>query len=100
LCSRCHDDVRPKPDKLHREGGEAIGLALRPPPLHRKVAAVNVTKVTQPLPKPVPRRVVLVAEDAEPVHLPSLLRLDGARRGDGTGQRGQQEAAAVHYSMT
>jgi hypothetical protein len=28
-----------------------------------------------------------------------LLRLDGQRRGDGTGQRGQQEAAAVQAGM-
>jgi hypothetical protein len=26
--------------------------------------------------------------------------LGGERRGEGTGQRGQQETTAVHYSMT
>jgi hypothetical protein len=29
-----------------------------------------------------------------------LLRLGGERRGERTGQRGHQEAAAVHYSIT
>jgi hypothetical protein len=32
--------------------------------------------------------------------LGGLLRLSGERRGEGTGQRGQQELAAVHYSIT
>jgi hypothetical protein len=32
--------------------------------------------------------------------LPRLLRLGGERRGECTGQRGQQKAAAVHYSIT
>jgi hypothetical protein len=35
-------------------------------------------------------------EDTQTVDLPRLLRLGAERRGDGTGQRGQQEAAAVH----
>jgi len=34
-----------------------------------------------------------------PVHLSRLLRLSGERGGDGAGQRGQQEAAAVHPGM-
>ena len=34
------------------------------------------------------------------VDLPRLLRLGGERRSEGTSQRGQQEAAAVHYSIT
>jgi hypothetical protein len=33
------------------------------------------------------------------MHLPSLLSLYGERCGE-TGHRGEQEAAAVHYSIT
>jgi hypothetical protein len=33
-------------------------------------------------------------------NLPGLLRLDRQRPGEGTSHRGQQEAAAVHYSIT
>jgi hypothetical protein len=39
-------------------------------------------------------------QDSDPVKLPLLLRIGGERPGEGTRQRGQQEAAAVHYSMT
>ena len=34
------------------------------------------------------------------IDLPRLLRLSGERRSEGTGQRGQQEAAAVHLLMS
>jgi hypothetical protein len=39
------------------------------------------------------------AQKADPPHLPRLLCLGGERRGEGRGQRGQQEAAAVHAGM-
>ena len=42
----------------------------------------------------------LVQEEADGWDLPRLLTLGGERRDEGPGQRGQQEAAAVHYSMT
>ena len=38
-------------------------------------------------------------EEADPLYLPRLLRPRGERRGEGTSQRGQQEAAAVHAGM-
>ena len=38
-------------------------------------------------------------EKANAVHLPRRLRLGGERHGESTGQRGQQEAAAVHAGM-
>jgi hypothetical protein len=41
-----------------------------------------------------------VAEPSDPGGLPRLLRLGGDRRSERTGQGGQQEAAAVHYSIT
>jgi hypothetical protein len=39
-------------------------------------------------------------QQADPRDPRRLLRVDGERRGERTGQRGQQEAAAVHYSIT
>jgi hypothetical protein len=39
-------------------------------------------------------------EERDPWYLSRLLRLDGERRGYRPGQRGQQEAAAVHHSIT
>jgi hypothetical protein len=39
-------------------------------------------------------------EDPYPVASRGLLRLGRERRGEDTGQRGQEEAAAVHYSIT
>jgi hypothetical protein len=39
-------------------------------------------------------------EERDPWYLSRLLRLAGERRRKSPGQRGQQEAAAVHYSMT
>jgi hypothetical protein len=36
-------------------------------------------------------------EESDVMNLPRLLRLSGARRREGTSQRGQQEAAAVHH---
>jgi hypothetical protein len=43
---------------------------------------------------------VPVEEQTHPPDALRLLRLARDRRGEGTSQRGQQEAAAVHYSMT
>jgi hypothetical protein len=42
----------------------------------------------------------MMTRDADPWDLPRLLRSSAKRRGERTGERGQQEAAAVHYSMT
>jgi hypothetical protein len=38
-------------------------------------------------------------QKADPPQLPCLLCPGGQRRRQGTGQRGQQEAAAIHHSM-
>jgi hypothetical protein len=40
------------------------------------------------------------AEEADPRQRVGLLRLGGERRGHGTSQRRQQEAPAVHHSIT
>ena len=62
------------------------------------------SELSQPLPEPGYGRFALrrvpVAEIADPIHPPRLLGLTGERHGEGTGQRGQQEAAAVHHSIT
>ena len=39
-------------------------------------------------------------ENADLAYPPCLLRPDGERGSEDTSQRAQQEAAAVHYSMT
>jgi len=39
-------------------------------------------------------------KNRDPWPVPFGLRLGGHRRGKGTGRRGQQEAAAVHHSIT
>jgi hypothetical protein len=44
-------------------------------------------------------RLLSKKEDADPPHPRRLLSLDAERLGEGTGQRGQQEAAAVNHSM-
>jgi hypothetical protein len=46
------------------------------------------------------RRTTSQEESADAPHLPRLLRLDDERRGERPSQRGQQEATAVHYSIT
>jgi hypothetical protein len=41
-----------------------------------------------------------MGERTDPVDLPRLLRGGGERHGNDPSQRGQQEAAAIHYSIT
>jgi hypothetical protein len=45
-------------------------------------------------------RFVTWTDQSDATGAPCLLRLSRERRGDGPSQRGQQEAAAVHHSIT
>jgi hypothetical protein len=99
-----HDDVDVETDQLGRERGKPIVLALGPPERQRDVLALEVSVVSKPEAE---RRDVggvpggrAATEEADPVHLPGLLRSGGERCGEDSSQRRQQEAAAVHYSIT
>jgi hypothetical protein len=76
-----------------------VGLV---PVVEVDVLALLVTQPLEALPQRRERGRIVVEADVEepdPPHLPHLLRLGVERRGEGTGQRGQQEAAAVHAGM-
>ena len=49
-----HDDVHWEPDQLGREGGKALELALGIAGLDDEVLALDVAKITQPLPEGLP----------------------------------------------
>jgi hypothetical protein len=46
------------------------------------------------------RRLAAARQKPDPVDLARRLRLSRERPGEDSGQRGQQEAAAVHHSIT
>jgi hypothetical protein len=96
-------DVWFEADQFLSQRREAFELALGESGLDDQVPSLDISEVTHSLPKgsaPAEAGAGPALQIADPVHLPRLLRLAGERRGQGTGQRGQQEAAAVHYSMT
>jgi hypothetical protein len=108
LGSRCGArdyDVHFEPNKLAREGGESVGSFPVPSALDEDVLAFDVPQLTQPLEEslpgaPAPRAVRRgTPEKAYPIEFPGLLRPGAERRGEGTSQRGEQEAATVHHSM-
>jgi hypothetical protein len=90
LRSRRNDDVGLERDYLCREAGEAIGLAFGPSPFNGNVLTVDVAQVTQPLAKPVPGRVVLVAENSDPLHLLGLLSFGEKRRQEANGKNDRE----------
>ena len=99
------DDVHPEPHQVGRELRKPSGVALGPAGLDQDVPVLDPAALPQLFPEALPqanlRRVGgLFPQDADAIHLPRLLRLGGERRGERTGQRGHQKAAAVHYSMT
>jgi hypothetical protein len=103
VARRGHDDINLERDQFGRESGEPLGLPLGISVFDHDVAALDVTEVTQSLTEgllyvgvsgQVGRQV------ADSSDLGRLLGLGGERRGEGPGQRGQQETAAVHYSRT
>jgi hypothetical protein len=100
---RRQNDINPERNQLGRESGEPLVLPLGKSVLDYEVATLDVTEVAQSLEEGLSqaggrgRIGRQVAYSRDPV---CLLGPGGERCGDGTGQRGQQEAAAVHYSIT
>jgi len=95
-----NQDIHLETDQLDPKVGEAIYPAPCIAALDAEVPTLDVLQLAQPLSERavwVERNATAaVAQEPYPVDLPSLLRVGGERRGEGTGQRGQQEAAAVH----
>jgi hypothetical protein len=68
--------------------------------LDHDVLAFDVAQLAQPLPEFFVEERRHVAQEPDPGDLPGLFLGRGAERcGDGRGQRGEQEAAAVHAGM-
>ena len=95
-----YDEVHLEPDQLGRQVGQPVDPTLRISIVDDNILALNPPELAQPLPERVEQVRPIgrgrQAKKTYPRHLPRLLRLGGERRGEGTGQRGQQEAAAVH----
>jgi len=69
--------------------------------LDHDALAFDVAQLTQPLPKFFVEERRHVAQEPDPGDLPrQLLGLRSERRAEDPNQRGQQEAAPVHHSMT
>ena len=92
-------------NELGDECGKPLGFPSAQRYSMTSVLALDVAELAQPLPEALRSGCVDWVRRQSPrtpiaVDLPRLLRPGGERRGEGTGQRGQQEAAAVHYSIT
>src|SRR5262249_59770505 len=100
------DDVHFELNKLGREGGESFSVVAVESALDEDVLALDVPQLPEPLEEslpgaPAPRAVRRgTPEKAHPIEVPRLLRPSRERRSKSTRERGQQEAAAVHYSIT
>src|SRR4029453_16020203 len=68
-------------------------------PLDRDGAAFEVSEIAEGLSHFLGKRISgnVGKENADAMHLRRPLGLSGERRGERSSQRGQQEAAAVHY---
>ena len=86
------------------EGRKPLALAIRGQVVDIDGPPIYVTQITQVFEEWAKsvrlRRTWVKRKEAEPRSFPRLLRQGRERRGERTGQRGQQEAAAVHHSMT
>jgi hypothetical protein len=96
------DHVRVQLDQLPSQGGEPIDAPLGVPTLHDDRFSLDVAQGGQRVPQDRLGRGGSRSrgKGTHAWNLRGLLRLGGERRGEGTGERGQQEAAAVHYSIT
>jgi hypothetical protein len=99
-----HDDVDLEPDQVLGELREPLQLPVGEAVLDHHVPSRDVAEITQAVLEGFHKGRRLLARRAQqipdPGNLPRLLRLDGERSGDSTSQRGQQEATAVHHSIT
>ena len=69
--------------------GKPFSLPLRPSPLHRDIAAVDIAQFAQSLAKAVPGGASCAADDTNARNLRGLLR----KRGEGRGQKATRERA-------
>jgi hypothetical protein len=93
-----HEHIQSQTNKLDRLLSRFVCTPLIPAVLDQDALALDVTQLTQFRPKFIVDGAIAPTKVTNPPHLPNLLRPDGAR-GERTGQRGQQEAAAVHPGM-
>jgi hypothetical protein len=104
----CENQINLEPDELACYFGKPFVASVGPAVLDRDIPALIPALIpaefTQSLHKsacPLALcRSRTRAQQSNGRHLHSLLGLGVRRPSEGTGQRGQQEAAAVHYSMT
>jgi len=93
------EDINFEGHQFGRKSGEPLELPRGISVFNDDVATLDVTEVMEPLAESLSVARIghqvgrQVAYSSDLVH---LLCLGGARRGENTGQRGQQEAAAVH----
>jgi hypothetical protein len=85
-------------DKFERKGGKSVSPPLRPPPVHRDIAAVDIAKVVHPLAKAVPSGPPrLVAENSDPRELRRLLRERDEGRSEKAACKRADEIAPVNH---
>jgi hypothetical protein len=92
-----HNDVDASLDEVLRERGQPLGPTFGPAIFEVDRSPFDIAELAQPLKHRIPK--FLVVEQTDPRHLYRFLCLGGDRRGERTGHRGQQEAAAVHAGM-
>src|SRR5262245_59675170 len=95
---RDYDNVDLERDQLSSRRGESIEVGR--PVFDEDVPALDVTEITHSLSEGLKDIGLDVPQVAYSSDLPRLLRVASERRGDCPNQRGQQEAATVHYSIT
>jgi hypothetical protein len=99
---RRKNNVDSEAHEFSRNRGEPLLLSLRGTEFKFDVLPLHPSQLTQPLPERVEVYVGSGADGhhSDSVHLRSLLRASGQWHRERTGQRSQQEAAAIHYSIT
>jgi len=98
------DHIDAKMNELCRQSGQPVVALLRPPVLDNHILAFNVTGFAKPFAECLDQiGTVKRRTGTQPTYARQRsarpLRLGGERRGDGTSQRGQQEAASIHAGM-
>jgi hypothetical protein len=94
------EDINLERNQFGRKRGKPLELPLGRSVFDHEVAAVDVAEVTQSLEEGLAKAAISgqvdrqIADSSDPF---GLLSLSAERRGERTGQRGQQEAAAVHH---
>jgi len=98
------DDVRLESQAFDGEGGKPLASVIRGEVVDGDGLPIHIAQVAQALEERVKsarlRRTWIERKEAETRDPSRRLRPGGERRGEGTRQRGQQEAAAVHYLIT